>query len=53
MSIFLAEGACVVQEMTAEIEAMLLPLGARAHWGKIGHTRAAQLAPLYPKLQAF
>jgi hypothetical protein len=38
VSIFLAEGACAVQEMTAEIEAMLLPLGARPHWGKITHT---------------
>ena len=42
-----------VQEMTAEIEAMLLPFGARPHWGKIMHSRAAQLAPLYPKLPAF
>ena len=42
-----------VQAMTAEIEALLLPLGARPHWGKIIHARAAQLAPLYPKLPAF
>jgi alditol oxidase len=26
-----------VQEVTAEIEAMLLPLGARSRWGKIMH----------------
>jgi hypothetical protein len=32
---------------------MLLPLGARPHWGKIMHARAAELAPLYPKLPAF
>jgi alditol oxidase len=32
---------------------MLLPLGARPHWGKIMHGRAEQLAPLYPKLPAF
>jgi xylitol oxidase len=42
-----------VQAMTAEIEAMLLPLGARPHWGKILHSGAEQLAPLYPKLSAF
>jgi len=38
--------------MTAEIEAMLLPLGARPHWGKIMHARAERLAPLYPKFPA-
>jgi xylitol oxidase len=43
----------VVKAMTTEIEAMLLPLGARPHWGKIMHTHAERLAPLYPKLPAF
>jgi alditol oxidase len=42
-----------VEEITAEIEELLLPLGARPHWGKIIHARAARLAPLYPKLSAF
>jgi xylitol oxidase len=42
-----------VPDMTEEIEAMLLPLGARPHWGKIMHARAEQLEPLYPKLPAF
>lgn len=42
-----------VAAMTAEIEAMLLPLGARPHWGKIMHAPAAALAPLYPQLPAF
>jgi alditol oxidase len=42
-----------VAALTAEIEAMLLPLGARPHWGKIMHARAAELTPLYPKLPAF
>jgi alditol oxidase len=42
-----------VREITAEIEAMLLPFGARPHWGKIMHARAGQLAPLYPKLPSF
>jgi alditol oxidase len=42
-----------VDAMTREIEAMLLPLGARPHWGKIMHAPAGQLAPLYPQLTAF
>ena len=42
-----------VEAMTAEIEAMLLPLGGRPHWGKIMHARSEQLAPLYPKLSEF
>ena len=32
------------------IEARLLPLGARPHWGKLFHADSAALAPLYPKL---
>jgi len=36
-----------------QIEEMLLTLGGRPHWGKIIHARAADLAPLYPKLPAF
>jgi alditol oxidase len=39
--------------LTAEIEAMLLPFGARPHWGKIMHADAPQLAPVYPQLPAF
>ncbi len=42
-----------VQGMTGEIEAMLLPFGARPHWGKIMHAPAARLGSLYPKLPAF
>jgi alditol oxidase len=42
-----------VDRMTAEIEELLLPLGARPHWGKIMHAPAQRLAPLYPKLPAF
>jgi len=42
-----------VLPLSAEIEAMLLPLGGRPHWGKIIHSTAAQLAPLYPRMQAF
>jgi xylitol oxidase len=42
-----------VGALTAEIEEMLLPLGGRPHWGKVIHTPAARLAPLYPRMQAF
>ncbi len=35
------------------IEAALLPLGARPHWGKCFAAGAAQLAPLYPRLGDF
>lgn len=42
-----------VAALTAEIEAMLLPLGGRPHWGKIMHARSEYLAPLYPKLRKF
>jgi alditol oxidase len=42
-----------VDRMTAAIEELLLPLGARPHWGKIMHAPARRLAPLYPKLPAF
>jgi xylitol oxidase len=43
----------IVQALTEEIEAMLLPLGARPHWGKIIHAAAPQLMLLYPKFPAF
>jgi alditol oxidase len=42
-----------VQAITDEIETILLPLGARPHWGKIIHARTQQLELLYPKLPAF
>ena len=42
-----------VAALTAEIEELLLPLGGRPHWGKVIHTPAARLAPLYPRMQAF
>ena len=32
---------------------MLLPLGARPHWGKLIHAPANRLAPLYPRMVAF
>lgn len=42
-----------VNQLTAEIEATLLPLGGRPHWGKIIHSSRKLLAPLYPQLEAF
>ncbi|MFI5014312.1 MAG: FAD-binding protein [Hyphomicrobiales bacterium] len=39
--------------ITAEIEDMLLPLGARPHWGKLMHARAERIEPLYPRLPEF
>ena len=35
------------------IEAALLPLGARPHWGKCFVAKAAELAPLYPRWADF
>ena len=43
----------LVPVITSEIEATLLPLGGRPHWGKIIHAPAERLAPLYPRLDAF
>jgi xylitol oxidase len=42
-----------VHSLTMEIEDMLLPLGARPHWGKIMHAPAERLAEVYPRLPAF
>ncbi|HEY0419575.1 MAG TPA: FAD-binding protein [Acetobacteraceae bacterium] len=42
-----------VDAITAEIEDMLLPLGARPHWGKLMHARADRIAQLYPRLPDF
>lgn len=42
-----------VAALTREIEALLLPLGGRPHWGKVIHAPAAALAPLYPRFGAF
>jgi xylitol oxidase len=42
-----------VSALTAEIEALLLPLGGRPHWGKIMHASSKELESLYPRLPAF
>ncbi len=45
--------AGAVDEITAEMEELLLPLGARPHWGKLIHAPAGRLAPLYPRMAEF
>lgn len=42
-----------VMALCAEIEALLLPLRARPHWGKVILSPAATLAPLYPRMDDF
>ncbi|MHA7283445.1 FAD-binding protein [Arthrobacter sp. TMS2-4] len=42
-----------VEALLPELEAALLPLGARPHWGKLFAADAAQLAPLYPRFDDF
>ncbi|MFJ6001022.1 FAD-binding protein [Arthrobacter sp. NPDC092385] len=42
-----------VEALLPELEAALLPLGARPHWGKVFMADAAQLAPLYPRFEDF
>jgi xylitol oxidase len=42
-----------VTALLPEIEARLLPLGARPHWGKVFTATSAQIAPLYPRLDSF
>jgi xylitol oxidase len=42
-----------VSRALGDVEAALLPLGARPHWGKLFNARADVLAPRYPRLQDF
>jgi xylitol oxidase len=42
-----------VGELLPDIEAVLLPLGARPHWGKVFAAGVDQLAPLYPRFDDF
>jgi xylitol oxidase len=42
-----------VERVLAELEAALLPLGARPHWGKLFLARADEIAPLYRRLSDF
>jgi xylitol oxidase len=42
-----------VRDLLPHIEAALLPLGARPHWGKVFVAGADQLEPLYPRFDDF
>jgi alditol oxidase len=42
-----------VGEVIIQLEAALAPFGARPHWGKVFHTEAAEIAPLYERLPDF
>jgi alditol oxidase len=42
-----------VYAVLPQVEAALLPLGARPHWGKCFAARAADVAPLYPRMADF
>ncbi|QEO10003.1 D-arabinono-1,4-lactone oxidase [Protaetiibacter larvae] len=42
-----------VDALLPRIERLLLPLGARPHWGKRFHADADALAPLYPRFDDF
>jgi xylitol oxidase len=42
-----------VGALLPDIEAALLPLGARPHWGKCFAARATEIAPLYPQWTEF
>ena len=42
-----------VAAVVAELERALAPFGARPHWGKLMAARAAELAPLYPRMGDF
>jgi xylitol oxidase len=42
-----------VGELLPDIEAVLLPLGARPHWGKVFAAGVDQVAPLYPRFDEF
>ncbi|WP_411698478.1 FAD-binding protein [Conyzicola sp.] len=45
--------AAEVRAVLPEIEALLLPLGARPHWGKVFSADRGDLEPLYPRLGEF
>jgi xylitol oxidase len=42
-----------VAALLPELEALLLPLGARPHWGKVFHAEGAAIEALYPRLADF
>jgi xylitol oxidase len=42
-----------VERVLVDVEAALLPLGARPHWGKLFLARAGEIAPRYERLPDF
>jgi xylitol oxidase len=42
-----------VEQVVAKIEAALKPFAARPHWGKVTSLRAAEIGPLYERLDDF
>jgi xylitol oxidase len=42
-----------VEQAVARVESALRPFGARSHWGKVTSLRAADLPPLYGRLDDF
>jgi len=42
-----------VERVLVDVEAALAPLAPRPHWGKLFLARAADIAPLYPRLPDF
>jgi xylitol oxidase len=42
-----------VHALLPEIEELILPLGARPHWGKVFTSLRADIEPLYPRLSDF
>jgi xylitol oxidase len=42
-----------VGELLPDIESVLVPLGARPHWGKVFAAGVDQVAPLYPRFDDF
>ena len=49
----LSQQSTELQAQVKELEAKLIPLGAKPHWGKVIHAGAATLAPLYPRIDDF
>jgi xylitol oxidase len=45
--------AAEVRALLPELEALLLPFGARPHWGKVFVAERAAIEPLYPRLADF
>jgi alditol oxidase len=42
-----------VEDMLVQLETVLIPFGARPHWGKLFNADAAVIAPLYERMPDF